>query len=213
MYMKTSVLALAIAATSAQADTIFRNGFELAPCDTGQRQLTARISFLSNPGRIYNQPLRTFGDVFGFYFDCPGSTCTDVEPFPGTNTVPIINMRNDRFMALSFNTSNLDPLQFAGSLTVSTSNQVWSRTEWSMSDTCGDFDPHSVWLSEHPNCLKELIPEAVRFGWTVFPTSAFNCVILTDGVNDPTTTWWLNMRVKDCDTSPTCNVNVKNQGG
>src|SRR5690606_19981783 len=197
------------------SDTIFANGFEDQGCGFGVppltlRQLIGDVSFLSNPARHYLQPLQKFGDLFGFYFNCPGMTCTDVTPFPGTATVPILRTSRSGYVALEFNTQHIGAA-LAGYQVVSTSNQVFSRTEWSYSDRCGDFDRQGPWLSAHPECIKILQPKNGYNRWTVTSPSAV-CQLLNDeGVDDPNRTWWLNFRVLDCDTLVTCNINVKNQ--
>lgn len=199
----------------AEPETVFVDDFEFH-CGFGTdapRQMTGDVSFLSNPGRHYIQPLEKFGDLFGFYFDCPGSTCTQVTPFSGTNTVPILRANAGAYVALAFTTSTLEPGQTSGYQVVSTSNQVFSVTEWTISPRCGDFDPLSPWLIEHPACHKVLTPKAGAMRWTIAPSALVCRIVGEDGEPDPGRTWYLNFRVLDCDTSPMCSVNIKNQRG
>ena len=195
----------------AEPDAVFASDFEFR-CGFGTdapRQMSGDVSFISNPGRHYTQPLERFGQLFGFYFNCPGSTCEDWTPFPGTNTVPILRTRMDGYVALAFDTSGLNGETF-GYQVVSTSNQVFSVTEWSISDRCGDFDPLSPWLAAHPQCHQYLTPKAGSMRWTIDTTSPNACPI----GDDPSRQWWLNFRVLECETQgATCAVNVKNQKG
>lgn len=205
-------------AIGAEPETVFVDDFEFR-CGFGTdapRQMIGDVSFLSNPGRHYLQPLDRFGSLFGFYFDCPmvHGACTDVTPFSGTNTVPILRTSRNGYVALAFTTEHLEPGQTAGYQVVSTSNQVFSLTEWSISPRCGDFDVLGPWLVAHPQCHAMLTPKAGAMRWTIAP-SALNCRIVgDDGAADPGRTWYLNFRVIDCDApGATCPVNIKNQRG
>lgn len=199
----------------AGTDEIFKNGFEDIGCGFGTelpRQMIGDVSFLSNPGRHYLQSLTTFGSLFGFFWDCPmvHGECIDVVPFPGmSGPAPILRMNANSFVALQFTTEHIGEAT-NGAITISTSNHVFSKLEFSMSDRCGDFDRTTGFLSTHPNCIQQRTPKAGSFKWAVVPSDFVCSITDSNGNDDHNKIWYFNMRVIECEYTPICPVNFNN---